>query len=97
MTQGGNDTAQRAVPDRRKARSMAGGRRAATLRLRAIEIGRYSDEAAMVSAGLRPGERIVVAGVHKLAAGQKIRVAERASDAMPAPIAARATTPAVTQ
>ncbi|MFO1345128.1 MAG: efflux RND transporter periplasmic adaptor subunit [Rhodocyclaceae bacterium] len=70
---------------------------AATLRLRAIEIGRYSDEAATVSAGLRPGERIVVAGVHKLAAGQKIRVAERASDAMPAPIAARATTPAVTQ
>lgn len=52
----------------------------ATLSLRAVEVARYSDETAELSAGLKDGERIVVAGVHKLAANQKIRIAERNPD-----------------
>lgn len=60
-----------------------------TLSLRAIEIARYVDDAVSLSAGLRAGERIVVAGVHKLAAGQKIRIAERTVDGIASAAAAR--------
>ena len=45
--------------------------------LRPVEVQRYTDAAVEISAGLKRGERIVVAGVHKLSAGEKIRVAER--------------------
>ncbi|TXG92998.1 MAG: efflux RND transporter periplasmic adaptor subunit [Rhodocyclaceae bacterium] len=65
---------------------------AGKLSLRAIEVGRYSDEFVAVSAGLSTGERIVVAGVHKLAAGQKIRIAERGADVAAANVAAHADT-----
>jgi multidrug efflux pump subunit AcrA (membrane-fusion protein) len=54
-----------------------------TLSLRTVEIARYADETAELSAGLRDGERIVVAGVHKLAANQKIRIAERPATTRP--------------
>ena len=48
-----------------------------TVSLRAVEVARYADEAVELSGGLVSGERIVIAGVHKLSAGEKIRVAER--------------------
>ncbi|MDD5249232.1 MAG: efflux RND transporter periplasmic adaptor subunit [Rhodocyclaceae bacterium] len=41
--------------------------------LRAVVLGSYDDAGATVTAGLKPGERIVAAGVHKLHAGQKVR------------------------
>lgn len=44
--------------------------------LRAIGIIRYAEASVQVAAGLKPGERIVVAGVHKLAEGEVIRIAE---------------------
>lgn len=47
-----------------------------TVVLRAVEIARYADETVELKSGLVRGERIVVAGVHKLTSGEKIRVAE---------------------
>ena len=44
--------------------------------LRPIEIKAYRDDGALVSAGIRAGERIVSAGVHMLNMGDKIRLIE---------------------
>ncbi|HTY99612.1 MAG TPA: efflux RND transporter periplasmic adaptor subunit, partial [Rhodocyclaceae bacterium] len=46
------------------------------LSLRPVTVGAYTDGGASVTAGLQPGERVVVAGVHKLAAGQAVRLGE---------------------
>jgi RND family efflux transporter MFP subunit len=46
-----------------------------TVSQRAIEIARYGDAGAVVSSGLQEGETIVAAGAFKLAAGEKVRVA----------------------
>ncbi len=46
----------------------------ATLTLRPVTIVAYTDAGATIAEGLQIGERIVVAGVHKLTAGQKVRV-----------------------
>lgn len=43
-----------------------------TLSLRNVVVSRYGDAGAAISSGLKPGERIVAAGVHKLVAGQKV-------------------------
>ena len=43
--------------------------------LRPIEVAAYTDGGAAVGSGVHVGERIVAAGVHKLASGQKVRVA----------------------
>jgi RND family efflux transporter MFP subunit len=40
---------------------------------RAVKVLRYGEDVALIAQGLKPGERIVVAGVHKLASGQTIR------------------------
>jgi multidrug efflux system membrane fusion protein len=45
-----------------------------TIELRPIVVIRYDTESVEVSSGLRSGERIVTAGVHKLLAGQKVRL-----------------------
>src|SRR5882724_12011233 len=45
-----------------------------TLELRPIVVARYDSDTVEVSAGLRSGERIVTAGVHKLLEGQKVRL-----------------------
>lgn len=45
-----------------------------TVELRPIVVARYDTDSAEVSSGLRSGERIVTAGVHKLLAGQKVRL-----------------------
>lgn len=46
-----------------------------TLSLRTIEVARYGDHGAVVANGLQPGEMIVAAGAFKLAAGEKVRIA----------------------
>jgi RND family efflux transporter MFP subunit len=46
-----------------------------SLSLRPVTVAGYGDAGALISAGLSSGERIVAAGVHKLAAGQKVRPA----------------------
>jgi multidrug efflux system membrane fusion protein len=48
----------------------------ATLTLRPVTVTAYTDAGAAIGGGIQDGERIVAAGVHKLAAGQKVRVAQ---------------------
>jgi RND family efflux transporter MFP subunit len=45
-----------------------------TIELRPIGVARYDTDTVQISSGLRSGERIVTAGVHKLLAGQKVRL-----------------------
>jgi membrane fusion protein, multidrug efflux system len=45
-----------------------------TVALRPIVVARYDTDSVEVSSGLRSGERIVTAGVHKLLVGQKVRL-----------------------
>ena len=42
--------------------------------LRPVTVARYTQDAVEISAGLAPGDVVVRAGVHKLSAGQKVRV-----------------------
>ncbi|BAI75512.1 component of multidrug efflux protein (plasmid) [Azospirillum sp. B510] len=44
------------------------------LELRAVTVAAYAGDFAVIGGGLKDGERIVTAGVHKLDAGQKVRV-----------------------
>jgi multidrug efflux system membrane fusion protein len=44
--------------------------------LRPVQIADYRDHGAVIASGLKAGERIVSAGVHKLSAGEKIRIIE---------------------
>jgi len=44
--------------------------------LRAVKVKAYLDEGALITEGIKSGERIVSAGVHKLTAGEKIKVFE---------------------
>lgn len=46
----------------------------AQVALRPVRLGGYSGDTALVTAGLAEGETIVTAGVHKLHAGQRVRV-----------------------
>ena len=41
--------------------------------LRPVKVAAYLDEGALISGGIKAGERIVSAGVHKLTAGEQIR------------------------
>ncbi len=45
-----------------------------TIELRPIVVARYDTDTVELSSGLRGGERIVTAGVHKLLVGQKVRL-----------------------
>ncbi|MBP2228929.1 RND family efflux transporter MFP subunit [Azospirillum agricola] len=47
---------------------------AGTLELRPVAVAAYAGDLAIVAGGLKDGERVVTAGVHKLDAGQKVRV-----------------------
>jgi membrane fusion protein, multidrug efflux system len=47
-----------------------------TVSQRPIGIARYADQGAVVAAGLQAGETIVAAGAFKLAAGEKVRIAQ---------------------
>ncbi len=44
--------------------------------LRQVVVTAYRDDGALVASGIAAGERIVVAGVHKLTAGEKVKLAE---------------------
>ncbi|MGE5491654.1 MAG: efflux RND transporter periplasmic adaptor subunit [Actinomycetota bacterium] len=46
-----------------------------TLALRPIEVAQFREDGALVTGGLKVGERIVSAGVHKVVAGEKVRPA----------------------
>ncbi|MCX7192297.1 MAG: efflux RND transporter periplasmic adaptor subunit [Proteobacteria bacterium] len=46
--------------------------------LRQVQIKAYRDDGAVIAGGLARGERIVSAGVHRLSAGEKIRMIESA-------------------
>lgn len=50
-----------------------------TVRLRPVVVQRYSDSGAVLGAGIASGERYVEAGVHKLVAGEKVRLAAPAA------------------
>jgi RND family efflux transporter MFP subunit len=50
--------------------------------LRPVTVAAYREDGATIASGLRPGEVIVTAGVHKLVAGETVRV-EAASAASP--------------
>ena len=43
------------------------------LELRAVTVARYSERAAMVTAGLRDGDSVVLAGVHTVYAGEHVK------------------------
>ena len=47
----------------------------AQVNLRAVELGAAHDDHVLVTAGLAPGETVVIAGVHMLHEGQKVRLA----------------------
>lgn len=47
-----------------------------SLSLRPVKVASYRDDGAVIAGGLAAGERIVGAGVHKLSAGEKIRIVE---------------------
>ncbi len=42
--------------------------------LRPVQIAQYADEGALIASGIKAGERIVSAGVHKIVAGEKIKI-----------------------
>jgi multidrug efflux system membrane fusion protein len=44
-----------------------------------VQVARYTQDGVEVAAGLKPGDLVVRAGVHKLHAGQKVRVLEEAA------------------
>jgi membrane fusion protein, multidrug efflux system len=43
-----------------------------TLELRPVTVRRYGEREVLISAGLKPGERVVMQGVHAVAAGEKV-------------------------
>jgi membrane fusion protein, multidrug efflux system len=47
--------------------------------LRPVQIAQFSDEGALIASGIKAGERIVSAGVHKIVAGEKIHALENGS------------------
>ena len=48
-----------------------------TLALRPVAVAAYGEQSAVIASGIQAGERIVVAGVHKLSAGEKIKPVEQ--------------------
>lgn len=45
-----------------------------TLELRPVQVERYDSNRVVIKEGLRPGDRVVTAGVQRLAAGEKVRL-----------------------
>jgi multidrug efflux system membrane fusion protein len=57
-----------------------------TVSLRPVVLAGYREDTAILESGAQAGERIVIAGVHKLTEGERIRLIERAPrPAEPAP------------
>lgn len=61
-----------------------------TVALRPVVVAAWGEKDAAISSGLAAGERIVVAGVHKLTAGEKVKVAAPAQPAGSAELAGSA-------
>jgi RND family efflux transporter MFP subunit len=51
-------------------------RNASTVTFRPVTVQRISDEEAMISSGVQPGDQIVALGAHLLSDGQKVRVVD---------------------
>jgi RND family efflux transporter MFP subunit len=69
---------------------VVGGDRRVTLR--PVTVAAYRENAAVLAGGARPGERIVVAGVHKLTAGERVQAVEQTNPlAAPSPVPASPT------
>ena len=51
-----------------------------TLELRGVRVERYESNEVLVTDGVAVGDRIVTAGVHRLASGERVRLLEGASD-----------------
>ena len=49
-----------------------------TLELRPVEVERYESDSVLLSSGLSRGDRVVTAGVHRLAEGESVRLLEEA-------------------
>jgi len=47
-----------------------------TLELRLVDVERYESDYVLVISGLTPGERVVTAGVHRVADGERVRLLE---------------------
>jgi hypothetical protein len=47
------------------------------LELRRVEVASFTGDAALLTAGVHAGERVVTLGVQKLGAGEKVRVVEQ--------------------
>ena len=45
-----------------------------TLELRPVQVERYDSDRVILKSGLKRGDRVVTAGVHRLAAGEKVRL-----------------------
>jgi len=45
-----------------------------TVELRPVSVERYDSDRVFIASGIRTGERVVTAGVHRLAPGEKVRV-----------------------
>lgn len=51
-----------------------------TLTLKPVVVTAYTEKEAVLSSGVEPGERYVIAGVHKLAVGEKIKAVDLKTD-----------------
>lgn len=54
-----------------------------TVSLRPVDLASYREDTAVLAGGAKAGERIVVAGVHKLTGGERVRVIDAARAAEP--------------
>jgi hypothetical protein len=71
-----------------------GGHADQTVSLRPVAVASYREDTAILASGAQAGERIVVAGVHKLTSGERVSVIEQPSRPRPADQRKRATRPA---
>jgi len=51
------------------------GRKNGIVSLQPVKVGEFGNSSIQVLSGIKPGEMIVTAGVHKLRDGQQVRVA----------------------
>ena len=56
-----------------------------TVSLRSVAVAGYRESTAVLASGAQAGERIVVAGVHKLTGGERVKVIEQVGEASPEP------------
>ncbi|SBT09321.1 Efflux transporter, RND family, MFP subunit [Candidatus Accumulibacter aalborgensis] len=56
-----------------------------TVSLRAVAVAAYREGTAVLASGAQAGERIVVAGVHKLTSGDRVKVIEQVGEPPPEP------------